>query len=114
MSAGLSPWSTFTEPVDGAVRVSVLLTTDAAGDPAGGVREYRRFLDLDLDETHALILFGELGRALQALADRREPANDRDADTPRKAPPSVRAAAITPTDAEFLAALIATLPVKEN
>lgn len=66
MVATMSPWSAAAE-VDGeTVALSILLTTDA-----GPMREFKPYLDVALDEPHALILFGELGLALQAIANAR-------------------------------------------
>jgi hypothetical protein len=66
MVAAVTPWTTSTEVDGNQVVVTVMMSTDA-----GPMREFRPFLDVVLDETHALVLFGELGLALQALSDAR-------------------------------------------
>lgn len=67
MVAEVTPWTTSTSLEGDTVVVTVMLSTDA-----GPAREFRSFLDVPLDEPHAIMLFGELGLALQAIADRRE------------------------------------------
>ena len=60
----MTPWTTEVDvdPEQGTVRVSVMLSLDP-----GPLREFRPFLDVDLDEAHATELFGKLGLALNRL-----------------------------------------------
>lgn len=60
----MTPWSAAVDIVDDEhiIRVSLMLSLDP-----GPMREFRPFLDVDLDETHALELFGALGFALDRL-----------------------------------------------
>lgn len=69
MSKFGTPWSTDVQPAeDGKViRVSLLLSTDP-----GPVREFRQFLDFDLDEAHATQLLGGLAMSLEDARKLRE------------------------------------------
>lgn len=71
MSHLVTPWSTDAQPAEDGklIRVSLLLCTDP-----GPLREFRHFLDFDLDEAHATQLLGGLAMALRearALQERR-------------------------------------------
>lgn len=67
----MTPWSTAVDIIDAEqiIRVSLMLSLDA-----GPLREFRPFLDVDLDEAHALELFGALGFALDRLRTARSAA----------------------------------------
>lgn len=66
----MTPFTTSTERDGDVVRLTVMLTTDS-----GPYREFRPFLDVELDEPHAIMLFGELGLALQSFTDDRAGGN---------------------------------------
>lgn len=66
----MTPFTTATTREGDIVRLTVMLSTDA-----GPCREFRPFLDVELDEPHAIMLFGELGLALQSFTDERAGAN---------------------------------------
>ncbi|MBI0530066.1 hypothetical protein [Sphingomonas sp. TX0522] len=66
----MTPFTCSVEQDGAEVRLSVLLSTDP-----GPVREFRPFLDVTLDEAHAIMLFGELGLALQAISDAKNSGN---------------------------------------
>ncbi len=58
-----TPWSAELDTTShGTVIVSLMLSLDP-----GPMREFRPFLDVELDEAHATELFGKLGQALQAI-----------------------------------------------
>lgn len=62
----MTPFTT-SVAIDGdLVVVTAMLTTDM--EPP---REFRPFLDIVLDEPNAIMLFGELGLALQSLSEAR-------------------------------------------
>lgn len=61
-----TPWSCSIERNADLLRLTLLHTTDA-----GPARTFTAFLDIDIDEAHALILMGELGIALQELSEER-------------------------------------------
>ena len=65
----MTPFTTSTERDGDVVRMTVMLSTDP-----GPMREFRAFLDVELDELNAIMLFGELGLALQSFQDQRESA----------------------------------------
>lgn len=62
----MTPFTTSTALDGDVVRVTVLLSTDL-----GPHREFRPFLDVDLDERHALMLFEQLGFVLQSFTNER-------------------------------------------
>lgn len=57
-----TPWSTDVQPAEDGklIRVSLLLSVDP-----GPMKEFRPFLDFDLDESHATQLLGGLVMALR-------------------------------------------------
>lgn len=61
-----TPFSCAIERNADLLRLTLLHSTDA-----GPARTFTAFLDIDIDETHATILFGELGLALQEISDAR-------------------------------------------
>ncbi len=66
----MTPFTCSVERDGAEVVVTVLMSTDAAPP-----REFRPFLDVRLDEANAIILFGELGLALQSISAAKNSAN---------------------------------------
>jgi hypothetical protein len=65
MSAVPTPWSTEVDRAGDRVVVRVMLSLDA-----GPIREFRPFLDVELDEAHATELLGKLSLALGSRHNR--------------------------------------------
>lgn len=62
-----TPWSTEVNVIDGdRVTIAVMLSLDPSP-----LREFRPFLDVELDEAHATELFGKLSLALMAMRNMR-------------------------------------------